>query len=110
LSLPRIVRRQLKSLGPFGRAIRRGARDRLGADRAARPRPVFDDHRRSPAAPGLIRHQPRDDIGGAARRVRDDNAFLVVSTPFLIDPLLRKLNYDPLHSFAPICNLEIAAA
>jgi tripartite-type tricarboxylate transporter receptor subunit TctC len=28
-----------------------------------------------------------------------------VSTPFLIDPLLRKLNYDPLHSFAPICNL-----
>src|SRR4029077_9194960 len=26
-------------------------------------------------------------------------------TPFLIDPLLRKLNYDPLHNFAPICNL-----
>jgi len=56
------------------RAIRRGACDGLGPDRAARPRPVFDDHGRSPAAPGLVRHQPRDDIGGAARRVRDDYA------------------------------------
>jgi tripartite-type tricarboxylate transporter receptor subunit TctC len=35
----------------------------------------------------------------------DGGTLLVVSTPFLIDPLLRKLNYDPLHSFAPICNL-----
>jgi tripartite-type tricarboxylate transporter receptor subunit TctC len=26
-----------------------------------------------------------------------------VSTPFIIDPLLRKLNYDPLTSFEPLC-------
>ena len=38
----------------------------------------------------------------------DGATLLVVSTPFLIDPLLRKLNYDPLQSFAPICNLVSA--
>jgi len=32
----------------------------------------------------------------------------VVSTPFLIDPLLRPFNFDPLKSFAPICNLVSA--
>ena len=53
----------------------------------------------------------RPGAGGAvgtetvARATPDGATLLVVSTPFLIDPLLRKLNYDPLHSFAPICNL-----
>jgi tripartite-type tricarboxylate transporter receptor subunit TctC len=53
----------------------------------------------------------RPGAGGAvgtetvARATADGTTLLVVSTPFLIDPLLRKLNYDPLRSFAPICNL-----
>jgi len=53
----------------------------------------------------------RPGAGGAvgtetmARAVPDGNTALVVSTPFLIDPLLRTLNYDPINSFAPICNL-----
>jgi len=53
----------------------------------------------------------RPGAGGAvgtetvARAVPDGNTVLVVSTPFLIDPLLRTLNYDPISSFAPICNL-----
>lgn len=53
----------------------------------------------------------RPGAGGAvgtetvARATPDGATLLVVSTPFLIDPLLRKLSYDPLHSFAPICNL-----
>jgi tripartite-type tricarboxylate transporter receptor subunit TctC len=53
----------------------------------------------------------RPGAGGAvgtetvARAVPDGNTALVVSTPFLIDPLLRVLNYDPISSFAPICNL-----
>src|SRR5690349_7695165 len=56
----------------------------------------------------------RPGAGGAvgtetvARATPDGTALLVVSTPFLIDALLRKLNYDPLHSFAPICNLVSA--
>jgi tripartite-type tricarboxylate transporter receptor subunit TctC len=32
----------------------------------------------------------------------------VVSTPFIIDPLLRKLNYNPITSFAPLCYLVSA--
>jgi tripartite-type tricarboxylate transporter receptor subunit TctC len=56
----------------------------------------------------------RPGAGGAvgtetvARATADGTTLLVVSTPFRIDPLLRKLNYDPLHSFAPICNLVSA--
>ena len=56
----------------------------------------------------------RPGAGGAvgtetvARAVPDGNTALVVSTPFLIDPLLRTLNYDPISSFAPICNLVTA--
>ena len=40
-----------------------------------------------------------------ARAAPDGNTLLVVSTPFAIDPLLRKVNYDPLTSFEPICYL-----
>jgi len=53
----------------------------------------------------------RPGAGGAvgteavARAAADGNTILVVSTPFLIDPLLRKLNYDPLSSFEPLCYL-----
>jgi len=54
-------------------AIRRRPRHRLGTDRAACSRPVFDDHGRTAGAPGLVRQEPRDDIGGAAGRVRNDD-------------------------------------
>ena len=53
----------------------------------------------------------RPGAGGAvgtetvARAAADGNTLLVVSTPFIIDPLLRKLNYDPLTSFEPLCYL-----
>jgi tripartite-type tricarboxylate transporter receptor subunit TctC len=53
----------------------------------------------------------RPGAGGAigtetvARATPDGSTLLVVSTPFLIDPLLRPLNFDPLKSFAPVCNL-----
>src|SRR5262249_33850382 len=56
----------------------------------------------------------RPGAGGAigtetvARATPDGSTLLVVSTPFLIDPLLRQLNFDPLKNFAPICNLVSA--
>jgi tripartite-type tricarboxylate transporter receptor subunit TctC len=56
----------------------------------------------------------RPGAGGAvgteavARAAPDGNTILVVSTPFIIDPLLRKLGYDPLTSFEPICYLVSA--
>lgn len=40
-----------------------------------------------------------------ARAAPDGNTLLIVSTPFAIDPLLRKVNYDPVTSFEPICYL-----
>jgi tripartite-type tricarboxylate transporter receptor subunit TctC len=62
------------------------------------------------AGPAIV-IENRPGAGGAigtetvARATPDGSTLLVVSTPFLIDPLLRPLNFDPLKSFAPICNL-----
>jgi tripartite-type tricarboxylate transporter receptor subunit TctC len=41
----------------------------------------------------------------ASRAAPDGNTLLVNGNPFLINPLLQKLNYDPLTSFEPICYL-----
>jgi tripartite-type tricarboxylate transporter receptor subunit TctC len=40
-----------------------------------------------------------------SRAAPDGNTVLVVSNSFVINPILKKLNYDPLASFEPICNL-----
>jgi tripartite-type tricarboxylate transporter receptor subunit TctC len=40
-----------------------------------------------------------------ARAEPDGRTLLIVANPFVIDPLLRKVNYDPLTSFEPICRL-----
>jgi len=72
---------------------------RLLADQAGRsggPTMVVENR---PGAGGVVGTET------VARATPHGATLLVVSTPFLIDPLLRKLNYDPLHSFAPICNL-----
>ena len=47
------------------------------------------------------------DIGNeaASRAVPDGKTLLVVGNPFVINPYLRKLNYDPLTIFEPICKL-----
>jgi tripartite-type tricarboxylate transporter receptor subunit TctC len=41
----------------------------------------------------------------ASRAAPDGNTLLVVTNPFLVNPLMRKLNYDPLKSFESICYL-----
>jgi tripartite-type tricarboxylate transporter receptor subunit TctC len=40
-----------------------------------------------------------------ARAAPDGNTLLITSVVLVINPHLRKLNYDPLTSFEPICNL-----
>jgi tripartite-type tricarboxylate transporter receptor subunit TctC len=40
-----------------------------------------------------------------ARSAPDGNTLLITTPEFVINPHLRKLNYDPLTSFAPICSL-----
>jgi tripartite-type tricarboxylate transporter receptor subunit TctC len=44
-----------------------------------------------------------------ARATPDGTTLLITNTPFLINPILRKLNYDPLAGFEPICNLVNAS-
>jgi tripartite-type tricarboxylate transporter receptor subunit TctC len=43
--------------------------------------------------------------GAVSRAAPDGNTLLIVTPPFVINPHLRKLNYDPLTNFEPICNL-----
>jgi tripartite-type tricarboxylate transporter receptor subunit TctC len=40
-----------------------------------------------------------------ARQPPDGNTALIMSNSFVINSHMRKLNYDPLTSFAPVCNL-----
>ena len=40
-----------------------------------------------------------------ARAAPDGNTLLIAANPFVINPQLRKVNYDPLTSFEPICYL-----
>lgn len=41
----------------------------------------------------------------ASRAAPDGNTLLIISPPFVINPHLRKLHYNPLTSFEPICDL-----
>ena len=43
-----------------------------------------------------------------SRATPDGNTLLVTANPFVINPHVRKLNYDPLNSFEPICELARA--
>jgi tripartite-type tricarboxylate transporter receptor subunit TctC len=40
-----------------------------------------------------------------SRAAPDGNTLLIVANSFVINPSLKKLNYDPLVSFAPVCHL-----
>ena len=53
-------------------AIRRRPRNRLRRDGCSAARAVFDHDRRPPSAADLIRQQTRHDIGGAGRRIRNN--------------------------------------
>ena len=44
----------------------------------------------------------------AARAAPDGNTVLFAANPFVINPHLRKVSYDPLTSFEPICQLATA--
>ncbi|MGN6748963.1 MAG: tripartite tricarboxylate transporter substrate-binding protein, partial [Xanthobacteraceae bacterium] len=70
---------------------------------------LMADHAGRAGGPTMI-VENRPGAGGAvgtetvARAAPDGATLLVGSTPCLIDPLLRRLNSEPLASFARICN------
>jgi len=45
-----------------------------------------------------------------ARMAGDGDTLLITASGFLINPILRKVNYDPLGDFTPICHLVSAPA
>ena len=70
---------------------------------------VAEEIGRSSGATVVVENRPgAGGVMGAevvARGAADGNTLLVASTPFIIEPLLRKLSYDSLTSFAPLCYL-----
>jgi tripartite-type tricarboxylate transporter receptor subunit TctC len=52
-----------------------------------------------PGASGVIGTE------AVARAAPDGNTLLIAANPFVINPQMRKVNYDPLTSFEPICYL-----
>jgi tripartite-type tricarboxylate transporter receptor subunit TctC len=89
----------IKTVVPYAAG---GANDivaRLLAEQIGRiggPTLVIENH---PGAGGVI---GTEDV---ARAAPDGNTLLIASTPFAIDPQLRKVKYDPLTSFEPVCHL-----
>ena len=61
--------------------------------------------------PNAGQRYPLDGAGtligteAVARAAPDGNTLLIVANSFVINPSLKKLNYDPFTSFAPICHL-----
>jgi tripartite-type tricarboxylate transporter receptor subunit TctC len=64
---------------------------------------------RAQGATMVIENRPgaSTEIGmeAAARAISDGNTLLIIGATFLVRPHLRKLSYDPLTSFEPICDL-----
>jgi tripartite-type tricarboxylate transporter receptor subunit TctC len=78
-----------------------------GADILARL--LADQISRSQSITMIIENRPgaSNTIGteAASRAAPDGNALLVNTPEFVINPHLRKVNYDPLTSFTPVCYL-----
>jgi len=49
--------------------------------------------------------EPARSIEPVSRAVPDGRTLLLVANPFIIDPHVRKVNYDPMTGFEPICYL-----
>ena len=62
---------------------------------------------RAQIASAIVDNRPGADAGtdAAARAAPTGNTVLLYSNESVIDPHLRKVNYDPLTSFEPICRL-----
>ena len=72
---------------------------RLLADQVGRSRGVNFVVEDRPGAGTIVATE------AVSRAAPDGNTLLIVANSFVINPSLKKLNYDPFSSFAPICHL-----
>src|SRR5262245_35496055 len=70
---------------------------------------MADEIGRAHGAAAVVENRPGAGtvIGteAAARAAPDGNTVLLVANSFIINPSLRKVNYDPVTSFEPVCHL-----
>jgi len=90
--------RTIKVVVPFPPGGAADTLARLLADEIGRTGPTMVIENR-PGAGAVIGTE------AVSRAAADGNTLLMVANSFVINPHLRKLNYDPLSSFEPICNL-----
>jgi tripartite-type tricarboxylate transporter receptor subunit TctC len=72
---------------------------RLMADQVGRSRGLNVVVENRPGAGTIVASE------AVSRAAPDGNTLLIVANSFVINPSLKKLNYDPFTSFAPICHL-----
>jgi tripartite-type tricarboxylate transporter receptor subunit TctC len=72
---------------------------RLLADQVGRARGVNVIVENRPGAGTIVASE------AVSRAAPDGNTLLIVANSFVINPSLKKLNYDPFTSFAPVCHL-----
>jgi tripartite-type tricarboxylate transporter receptor subunit TctC len=72
---------------------------RLMADQVGRARGVNLVVENRPGAGTIVASE------AVSRAAPDGNTLLIIANSFVINPSLKKLNYDPFTSFAPICHL-----
>lgn len=91
--------RSIKLINPFPPGGTADVVARIVTEQISRTRGVTFVIENRPGAATMIGTE------SVARATPDGNTLLINSTSFVITPHLRKLNFDPLASFAPICNL-----
>jgi len=91
--------RTIKMVVPIGAGSGLDIMARLLADQVSRTQAVTTvvENR-----PGAVQVLGTEAVVNAAP---DGNTVLFMANPFVLNPHLRKVNYDPLTSFDPVCNL-----
>jgi tripartite-type tricarboxylate transporter receptor subunit TctC len=93
------VARTIRIVVPFPAGGSADDLARLLADQVGRSRGVNLVIENRPGAGTIVATE------AVSRAAPDGNTLLIVANSFVINPSLKKLNYDPFVSFAPICHL-----
>jgi tripartite-type tricarboxylate transporter receptor subunit TctC len=93
------TKRTIKIIVPFGPGSSIDVLARVLAEQIGRTKGLATVVENHPGAGAIVATEL------VARAEPDGNTVLINSNPFIINPLIRKVNYDPLTGFEPICHL-----